>query len=111
MTHDLIDTPTSSMPELTKLKFNDMLGTYQSMLKQHNLSIGDAGRDQEDRDHEMEEDTLAGGKQGASSGVPDVTGKRQKQDDMEFPWIVMHLSDIQLEGSPGKTFKLLMISA
>ena len=111
-TRDLIDALASSTPELTEPEFNDMLGTYQSMLEQHNLSIGSVGRDQGDQDHETEEDTLAGGKRGASPGAPDGTGKRQKQDDTEFPWVVREqLSDVQLEGSLRTTLKLLKIFA
>ena len=50
------------MPELTELEFNDALGTYQSMLEQHSLSVGVVGRGQGDQDHKMEEDPPAGGK-------------------------------------------------
>ena len=61
-TRDLIDALTSSTPELPELEFNDTLGTYQSMLEQHSLSVGDNGRDQGDQNHETEENTPAGGK-------------------------------------------------
>ena len=54
-THDLIDTLTSSTPELTELEFNDTLGTYLSMLEQHSLNVGDTGVDREHPDQEEEE--------------------------------------------------------
>ena len=106
-TRDLVNALASSTPELAELEFNDALGTYQSMLKQ--LSLG-VGRGQGDQDHETEEDPPAGGKRGASPGASDGTGKRQKQDDTEFLWVIReHLSDVQLEGSLGSTLKLLKI--
>ena len=112
MTRDLMDTLTSSTPELPKLEFNDTLGTYLSMLEQHGLNVGGTGVDQEYPDQEAEEDTLARGKWGASPRMPDGTGKRQKQDDMEFLWVVReHLSDVQLDGRLGKTLKLLKVFA
>ena len=44
--------------------------------------------------------------------MPDGTGKRQKQDDTEFPWVVRELlSDVELDGSLGKTLKLLKVFA
>ena len=111
-TRDLIDALASSTPELPELEFNDTLGTYQSMLEQHSLSVGDIGRDQGDQNHETEENTPAGGKRGASPGASDGAGKRQKQDDTDFPWVIReHLSDVQLEGSLGTTLKLLKIFA
>ena len=111
-TRDLIDTLASSTPELAELEFNDALGTYQSMLEQHSLSVGGIGRGQGDQDHETEEDPPTGGKRGATPGASDGTGKRQKQDDTEFPWVIReHLSDVQLEGSLGSTLKLLKIFA
>ena len=111
-TRDLINALASSTPELAELEFNDALGTYQSMLKQHSLSVGGVGRGQGDQDHETEEDPPAGGKRGASPGASDGTGKRQKQDDTEFPWVIReHLSDVQLEGSLRSTLKLLKIFA
>ena len=109
-TRDLIDALASSTPELAELEFNDALGTYQSMLEQHSLNIGGIRTDQGDLDQEAEEDTPGRGKRGASPGTPDGTGKRQKQDDTEFPWVVREqLSDFELDGSLGKTLKLLKI--
>ena len=111
-TRDLIDTLTSSTPELADLEFNDTLGTYLSMLEQHSHDIGGTGVDREYPDREEEEDNLTRGKRGASPRTPDGTGKRQKQDDTEFPWVVReHLSDAELDGSLGKTLKLLKIFA
>ena len=112
VTRDLIDTLTSSTPELTELEFNDTLGTYLSMLEQHSLNIRGTRVDQEYHNQEAEEDTLARRKRGASLGTPDGTRKRQKQDDAEFPWVVReHLSDVKLDGSLRKTLKLLKVFA
>ena len=100
------------MPELADLEFNDTLGTYLSMLEQHSLNVGGTGVDWEYPDQEEEEDNLTRGKRGASPRTPDGTGKRQKQDDTEFPWVVReHLSDVELDGSLGKTLKLLKVFA
>ena len=111
-TRDLIDALTSSTPELADLEFNDTLGTYLSMLEQHSLNVGDTGVDREHPDQEEEEGNLTRGKRGASPRTPDGTGKRQKQDDTEFPWVVRELlSDVELDGSLGKTLKLLKVFA
>jgi hypothetical protein len=108
-TRDLVEALTSSTPELTESEFNDLLGTYLTMLEQHDHSIRVAEGNQ---DHETEENTFVGGKRGASPGAPDGTGKRQKQDDTDFPWVIRErLSNIQIEGSLGKTLGLLKIFA
>jgi hypothetical protein len=45
-------------------------------------------------------------------GSPDRTGKKQRQDDTEFPWIIREqLSDSQLGKSLEKTLKLLKLFA
>ena len=85
MPRDLIKSLTTSTLELSKVDFNDLLGTYLSMLEQHDCSIDDAAGVQRDGDHEEEESPLNGRKCRISTGVPDGSGKKQKQDDTDFP--------------------------
>jgi hypothetical protein len=109
-TREIIDALSSSTPELAEHKFNDSLGTYLSMLEQHDRSIGDTGGNQDNGDYEAEESHLVRGKQGASPGAPEGTGKKQKQDDTDFPWVTREcLSDMQLSGGLGKTLELLKV--
>jgi len=109
-TRDLIVSLTTSMPEHSKPEFNDSLGTYLSMLKQHDWSVRDAGGSQAPENPEMEEDTPVRGKRAASLGSPDGIRKKHKQDNLDFPWIIREqLSDVHLEGSLGKTLRLLKI--
>ena len=111
-TRDIIDALSSSTPELAEHEFNDSLGTYLSMLEQHDRGIGDTGGDRDDANYEAEESHLVRGKRGASPGAPEGIGKRQKQDDTDFPWVVRErLSDTKLGGSLGKTLGLLKIFA
>ena len=111
-TRELISTLTSSTPELSESEFNDSLGAYLSMLEQHDHSIRHAEGSQRPEDPETEEDTPVRSKRAASPGSADGTGKKQKQDDSDFPWVVREqLSEFQLEGSLEKTLKLLRIFA
>jgi hypothetical protein len=82
------------------------------MLEQHDNSIADARSEEESRDTEMQENTNIGSKQAASPGSQTGTGKKQKQDDSEFPWIVREeLTDRRLNGSLESTLKLLRVFA
>ena len=107
-TRDLIESLTASTLELSEADFNDSLGTYLSMLEQHDRSIDDATRVQREADHEEEETPLDGRKRGISPGAPDGSGKKQKQDDTDFPWVIREqFLDCQLDGSLARTLKLL----
>ena len=109
-THDLIDTLSSSMPELAEHKFNDSLGMYISTLEQHDQSIGYVGGDQPNEGYKAEESHLVRGKRGASPGAPEGSKKKQKQDDTDFPWVVgERLLDTQLGRSLGKMLELLKV--
>src|ERR1700683_1910686 len=110
--HDLIASLTASTPELSEPEFNDSLSAYLSMLEQHDCSIRYAGRDQEPENPETEEVTSCRSKRAGSPGSADGVGKRQKQDDTDFLWVICEqLSNIQLKGSLGKTLRLLRIFA
>src|SRR5882762_420993 len=84
-TRELISTLASSTPELSESKFNDSLGAYLSMLEQHDHSIRHAEGSQRPEDPETEEDTPVRSKRASSPGSLDGTGKKQKQDDSDFP--------------------------
>ena len=111
-TRELVAALATSTPELSESETNDSLGTYLSMLEQHDRVIAEAhGRPDADGP-ETEEITSRRSKRAASPGSPDGTGKKQKQDDAGFPWIIREqLSDFQLEGSLEKTLKLLQLFA
>ena len=107
-TRDLIELIATSTLELSKVEFNDSLGTYLSMLEQHDCGIDDAAGIQRNGDHEEEEGPLDRRKRGASPGAPDGSGKKQKQDDTDFPWVIREkYSDGPLDGSLAKTLKVL----
>ena len=107
-TRDLIESLTTSTLELSEADFNDSLGMYLSMLEQHNRSINDAAGVQRDGDHKEEGSPLDGRKRGIFPGAPDGSGKKQKQDDMDFLWVIREqFLDCQLDGSLTRTLKLL----
>ena len=67
-TRDLIESIATSTLELSEAEFNDSLGTYLSMLEQHDHGINDTAGIQRNGDHEEEESPLDGRKRGASPG-------------------------------------------
>jgi hypothetical protein len=111
-TQALITSLSSAMVKLSESELNDSLGVYLVMLEQHDNSIADARSEEESRDTEMQENTNIGSKRAASPGSQTGTGKKQKQDDSEFPWVVREeLTDRRLNGSLESTLKLLRVFA
>ena len=79
---------------------------YLSMLEQHDHSIINTAGVQRDGDHKEEESPLDGRKCRISPGAPDGSGKKQKQDDTHFPWVIREqFSDCQLNGSLTRDLK------
>jgi hypothetical protein len=111
-TREVIAALTATTPELSEVEFNDTLGTYLSMLEQHDRSIADSRDDERAREPETEENLVVGSKRAASPGMPNATGKKPKQDDTDFPWAIReHISDYHLGDSLESTLKLLRIFA
>ena len=54
VTRGLVSTLASTTPELTDQEFNDSLALYLSMLDQHNHSVQEAGREQEEENETKE---------------------------------------------------------
>jgi len=107
-TREIITALAATMPELSKIEFNDSLGTYLSMLEQHDQSIADSWDGERERGPETEENVALGSKRAASLGTSNATGKKPKQDDTDFPWTVREqISDCHLGDSLESTLKLL----
>src|ERR1700729_3423834 len=112
LTCKILSALADTMPLLSESELNDMFGTYLSILEQHDRSIADAQDRNVSGDIEEEEDPTLGTKQAASLGPTNGTGKKQKQDDTDFPWVIReHLSDYQLGDSLRSMLKLLRIFA
>jgi hypothetical protein len=111
-TRELVAALATSAPELSESESNNSLGTYLSMLEQHDRAIADAHARPNSEDSEAEEISPHRTKRAASPGSPDGTGKKQKQDDAGFPWVIREqYSDFRLEGDLDKTLKLLKLFA
>jgi hypothetical protein len=78
------------------------------MLEQHDRSIAAARERTDGRANETEEDTIHGVKRAVSPGTSNETGKKQKVDDADFPWVIREqLSDHRLGDSLENTLRLL----
>ena len=111
-TRDLVAALSASTPELSDPEFNDSLGSYLTMLEQHDRAILDARGASGLEEAEAEENVNQGAKRPASPGTQNETNKKSKQDDTEFPWTIRErLTDFQLGDSLGSTLKLLRIFA
>jgi hypothetical protein len=99
-------------PELTEDELNDSLGTYLKILEQQDQAIVDAMTSGEPLRPETVDVTPIGSKRAASPGQQTTTGKKQKQDDSNFPWVVRErLSDSKLCESLESTLALLRVFA
>jgi hypothetical protein len=111
-TREIITALAATTPELSEIEFNDSLGTYLSMLEQHDRSIADSRDSEREREPETEENFALGSKRAASPGTSNATGKKPKQDDTDFPWAIREqISDSHLGDSLESTLKLLRIFA
>ncbi|KIM81521.1 hypothetical protein PILCRDRAFT_787250 [Piloderma croceum F 1598] len=86
-TRGLVASLSSAMVELSESELNDSLGVYLVMLEQHDNSVADAHSEGGSRDTETQENANIGSKRAASPDSQTGTGKKQKQDDSDFPWI------------------------
>jgi hypothetical protein len=87
-TRKLVVALSAAMPEFSDTEFDDSLGTYLSMLKQHDQFMEHQHNEEDSREPEAEEGATARTKRAASPGSPNEPQKKQKQDDSDFPWVV-----------------------
>ena len=109
-TREILSALADTTPPLSESELNGTFSTYLSILEQHDRTIADAQDGNVSGDVEEEEDPTLGTKRAASPGPMNGTGKKQKQDDTDFPWVIReHLSDYQLGDSLCSMLKLLRI--
>ena len=103
----IADALTSISPELSEREANDSLGSYLSIIDQHDRTQIAAGENGAGRSQTADESGI-GSKRGGSPGGAEPS-KRQKNDDKDFPWVVREDLGLNLVLSDDlqKTLELL----